>query len=157
MERAVKFFIALFFAALLGGCSSQRSSESGSFYHRKEAENVYVIGFSGNGSRNSQRAQDFTLLLAAQIGQKLGYAYFVVLGRQDTSKVRIAEKGAPASMPGRVKGPGNAASSRTTPATMRGVEIRVLYTNRAPKGRPGEVYTINDVIRFIKSKYNITT
>jgi hypothetical protein len=165
MERAVKFFVAVLVAAVIGGCSSQRSGESGSFYHRKEVENVYVIGFNGNGTRNSERAHDFMMLLAAEIGNKLGYAYFVVKEQQDGSQARIAEKVAPAGKPGRVTGSGHAVASRTTPgkpsnhspANKPGVEIRVLYSKKVPRGNPREVYAIHDVIRFVKSRYKITS
>ncbi len=165
MERAVKFIATVLFSVIIGGCSTHRSGESGNFYHRKEADNVYVIGFNGNGFKNSQRANDFSLLLAAEIGRQLGYTYFVVREQQGASQERVAEKWPSARKPGRVRGSGKNASSWTTPGTpdnpsqanKPGAEIRVLYSKKVPKGRPREVYTIHDVIRFVKSKYNITS
>jgi hypothetical protein len=64
---------------------------------------------------------------------------------------------------GNVYGYGNSASvysesittRNTVPVFKPGIEIRVLYSEGAPKGRYLEVLVIQDVINELKGKYGI--
>jgi len=165
MVTRVKFIIATILLTLLGGCASSGQSGAGHFYHRQEAENVYVIGFNGKISADTQRANDFTMLLAAEIGRRLGYTSFVIRGRTDSRQNLIAYTGADLSRPGR-----SGESTRTsaylssnpgandTYATGKpGLEIKVTYLKQVPKGRRPDIYVINDVLRYVKTKYNINS
>ena len=165
MERGMKFIVMSTLLMLLGGCASSSQSGAGHFYHRQEAQNVYVIGFNGKISTNTQRANDFTMLLAAEIGRRLGYTSFVIRGRSDTQQNRIAGTGIAVRSPGRfresTKSPAyqtsDYGSSDTFASSKPGLEIKVAYLKQAPKGRRQDMYVINEVLRYVKAKYNINT
>lgn len=162
----MKLLITMILVATLGGCATayQPMGDTGGFYHQKVAENSYIIGFKGNGFTDSQRANDFAKLRAAEIGAKLGFTHFVIEGTLDKSRTQIVDMGSTTTTSGNVYGYGNSASfygtSRTTSNTMPvfkpGVEIGVLYSEGVPEGRHLEVFVIQDVINELKAKYKIT-
>ena len=65
----------------LVGCATGYHSNgfTGGFTEMKLQDNVYRIGFQGNGYTGEQRAADFTLLRSAELTLESGYRYFVVL------------------------------------------------------------------------------
>jgi len=166
MQRAMKFIVTMFFSALLGACATayQPIGQSGGFYHRKVEENVYIIGFNGNGFTNNQRVNDFATLRAAEIGAKLGYTHFTIEGTLDRSKTELVDMGTTTSTTGRVNENRNSTTFRTTSTTTNnsytvykpGVEIKAVYSEGVPKGRHLDVFVVQDVIRDIKAKYEIT-
>lgn len=76
----MKLLVTIILAAALGSCATayQPIGDTGGFYHQKVAENAYIIGFKGNGFTDSQLANDFAKLRAAEIGAKLGFTHFVI-------------------------------------------------------------------------------
>lgn len=166
MERTMKLLVAMILVTLLGSCATayQPMRETGGFYHQKVEENAYIIGFKGNGFTDSQRANDFAKLRAAEIGAKLGFTHFVIEGTLDKSRTQMVNMGSTTTTSGNVYGYGNPASfygtSRTTSNTMPvykpGVEFGVLYSEGVPEGRHLEVLVIQDVINELKAKYKIT-
>ena len=164
MKKAVHLFMFLI-ALLLGACATayQPIGESGGFYHRKVTEDTYVIGFNGNGFTNSQRVNDFAILRAAEIGSKLGYTHFVVEGTLDRSQTEFVDMGTTTTTSGKVEENRHSTSFQTTSRTTNntykvyrpGVEIKVVYSEGVPKGRHLDVYVVQDVIRDIRSRYDI--
>jgi len=165
MKGEIRLLVIMFFAALLGGCATsyQPIGQSGGFYNRKVAENIYVIGFNGNGFTNSQRANDFARLRAAEIGEKLGFTHFVVEGTLDTSKIEVVDAGTTTTTTGRVNEHRNSTTYHETSTTTNnsykvykpGVEIKVVYSEGVPKGRHLDLFAVSEVIREVKAKYDI--
>lgn len=165
MKSANEWLAGMLIVMLLGGCATayQPISQDGGFYNRKVAENIYIIGFNGNGFTNNQRANDFARLRAAEIGEKLGYTHFIVEGTLDTSRTEIVDAGSTTTTTGRVREHGSSATYRETSTTRNntytvyrpGVEIRAVYSEGVPKGRHLDVFVIDEVIREVKAKYDL--
>jgi hypothetical protein len=161
MKRSVNFIVTILFLALLGGCASSGQSGAGHFYHRQESDNLYVIGFNGNVSKNTQRTNDFAMYLAAEIGRRLGFSCFVINSPQSGSENRNPGIWPETRRPVRFNDSRNQASGQTVSSSSGvsrpGIEFKVLYSKRAPKGRARDVFVIRDVIRQVRTKYNINT
>jgi hypothetical protein len=165
MKTTLNFILSLLFAILLGACATSYEpiGQSGGFYQRRETENTYYIGFSGNSFTNSQRVNDFAILRAAEIGSKLGYTHFVVEGTLDRSSTEIVDMGTTTTTSGRVNENRHSTSFQSTSTTTNnaykvykpGVEIKVVYSEGPPKGRHLDVYVVREVIRDIKARYDI--
>ncbi len=153
MPRSAQLIVAALLAVFCIGCSSERAAETGTFYHRKEADNLYVIGFTGHSSRDGQRVNDFALLLAAEIGRKLGYEYFTVQSRTDKRyQLQVIERSArPSRQDGSIRGGASDAAHGHG-----GLEIQVLYSKQHPKGSLRGIYNVPETIRYIKARYNIS-
>lgn len=165
MGWSIRGIAAILLFTHLWGCASTGRSTSGRFYHRQEAENVFIIGFNGNAPNNSQRTTDFLMLLAAEVGRRLGYTCFVLDGNTGGSQSRTAGARVVSTKPGHVGEPGKSAAyqPREMRSSMRpitdkpGREIMVTYSKRVPKGRSRSVYVINDLLGYLRSKYNINS
>ncbi len=165
MNKALHLFSLLFCTILLCSCATayQPMGESGGFYHRKVEENIYIIGFNGNGFTNSKRVNDFALLRAAEIGSRLGYTHFVVEGSIDRSQTELVDMGTTTTSSGRVSEHRNSTSFQSTSTTTNntyrvyrpGVEIKAVYSEGPPKGRNLEVYAVEEVLRDIRTRYDI--
>ena len=151
---------------ILASCATpyQSVGSTGGFYHQKVSENAYIIGFKGNGFTDAKRANDFALLRAAEIGDKLGFTHFVVEGSIDKSKREIIDNGSTTTTTGNVYGYGNSASfygsstktNNKIPVYKPGVEIGVLYSEGVPEGRHLEILVIKEVLNDLKAKYKIS-
>jgi hypothetical protein len=146
--------------AALAGCATpyQPTGTAGGYYHKALSEDIYLVGFSGNGFTDRSTARDFALLRAAEIGKQLGYDHMVVRGADDQSRTENVEFGAPtATTYGTVTG--NRYSSTTTynsnevPVFKPKIEISVLFSEGYPRGRHLEVLRISDVIYDLKVKH----
>lgn len=156
---------ALLSILLIVGCATpyQKLGDTGGFYHQKMADDVYVIGFRGNGFTEYQRAYDFALLRAAEVCKQLGFSYFSVEGLQDRSRTTIMDMGSTSHTSGSIYGSGSYASyfgttntqSNTVPIKKPGVEFAVKYYEVKPEGRILELHAAEEVIQEIKSKYKI--
>ena len=126
--------IVFFFAILLVGCATTHQPDvPRGFYHRKVTGNSYVVGFSGSRGNDGERAWNFALLLAAEVGRDLGYSSFTI---------REYSAGAVATVP--------------TPTGSAGFEITVAYSTDPPNGRHPGVFLIDEVIRRVNAIYRIT-
>lgn len=161
----MKSWKILLLILFLTGCATayQPMGGTGGFYHRMVSENAYIIGFSGNAFTDSQKANDFAKLRAAEIGSKLGFTHFVIAGTLDKSRTEIINSGSTTTTSGNVSSFGNTAyfsgTSTTTdnsmPVYKPGVEIGVLYSDGLPEGRHLEIFHIETFMAEIKNKYNL--
>lgn len=166
MNNKLKLLTAIIITTIVVGCATAYLpiGATGGYYHQKVSENKYIIGFQGNGFTESQRADDYATLRAAEIGSKLGFTHFVIEGISDKSGTQIVDMGSTTTTSGNVFARGNNASfystSRTTsnsmPVFKPGIEISVFFFDGIPEGRHLEVFVIQDVINIIKTKYEIT-
>jgi hypothetical protein len=81
----------LAFLTLVVSCTRctpyQSKGLMGGYSDTKLAPDVIRVNFAGNAYTSGERAQDFTLLRAAQLTLTNGYKYFVVLDEQSYNKV----------------------------------------------------------------------
>jgi hypothetical protein len=90
----MKMFKRFYLAFLLGlvmlviSCTGYQSKGlTGGYSDTQMAQDVFRVNFAGNAYTSGERAQDFTLLRAAQLTITNGYKYFAVLDEQSYSKV----------------------------------------------------------------------
>jgi hypothetical protein len=151
--------------ALLSGCATtyQDMGDTGGYYHQKIAEDIYRIGFRGNGFTNSKRAKDFAMLRAAEVGQQLEYYYMSVEGQEDLSKTTVVNTGSTSYTTGSVHGSGNSSYysgttntySNSIPVRKPQIEFVVRYFEAEPQGRFLEVHEIAPLVSELKTKYSI--
>ena len=161
MKKNIAVLIVLFIVA----CATpyQKIGDTGGFYHLRMDENVFKIGFRGNGFTTYERANDFALLRAAEICKQLGYTHFVLEGQQDRSRTTEVDMGSTSYTSGSVYGYGDTASyygttntySNTMPVKKPGVELFVRYFDGKPEGRYLEIYEANSVINNLRTKYSL--
>jgi hypothetical protein len=148
-----------------GGCATpyQETGATGGFEQRMIAEDVYVISFKGNGFTSAQRVKDFSMLRAAEIGRKLGFTHFVILGSEDQSRTEIISTGTTSNTTGSAYGTGNYATysgtttthTNTMPVFKPGVEIGVKYFEGPPSGRFLEIFEVQEVWMRIREQYHL--
>jgi hypothetical protein len=163
MQRIVPFIVG---ALMLAGCATpyQKLGDTGGYLQEKLAEDAYRITFRGNGFTNQQRAHDFALLRAAEIGGKLGFSHFTIEGEGDCSRTTTVDLGSTSNTSGTAYGSGNSVSyfgTTTThtnrmPVRKQGVILVVRYYEGTPAGRHLEVHSVSDTITSLESKYRLS-
>jgi hypothetical protein len=158
----MKTILATGLATALFGCATpyQESGYSGGFEQQRIAEDAYLIRFSGNGFTSPKRAKDFAMLRAAEIGKKLGYTHFAVVGKQDLSGVDTVTTGSTSSTTGTVSPYGTYSSTTTTTPTQfsvykPGIELGIKYFEGPPSGRYLEVLEVTRVFESLASAYGV--
>jgi hypothetical protein len=164
-EAVVTRFIMAVAICIVGGCATpyQERGYAGGFEQRMIREDVYVVSFHGNGFTSPRQVKDFSMLRAAEIGQKLGFTHFVVLGTEDQSKREIISTGTTSNTTGSVYGNGNYATytgtttthANTMPVFKPGVEMGVQFFEGRPQGRFLEVFEIQEVSARIRRQYHL--
>lgn len=160
---------AVLLLTLLAGCATpyQHNGLLGGFSETWYQENKVAIFFKGNIYTDEQRALDFALLRAAELGKEKGFKHFMVLdssfrmdrytySTQGTAESKIMT--GPASNYG-----GNAASSiittYTPPETANRYKPRqtliVLYTDSHLGGDALPLFNNAFLIESISNKYKI--
>lgn len=85
MKNVITIRIFVFIIIIIGisGCASQymsvRGSFTGGYYEEKISNNMYMVGFSGNGYTSAERAYDMATMRAADLTNNNGYKYFVLI------------------------------------------------------------------------------
>lgn len=158
----LRLTLLLGMSELFIGCATpyQESGYAGGFEQTRIAEDAYVIRFSGNGFTSGKRAKDFAMLRAAEIGKKLGYSHFVVVGTEDLSGIDTVSTGTTSTTAGTVSPYGNYSSTTTTtPGEMSvykpGIELGVKYFEGPPSGRYLEVFEVASVYSALAATYKI--
>ena len=141
----------LFFAA---ACSTGYKSEgiAGGYSETQLSENVYRISFRGNGYTSLEKASDFTLLRAAEIGLEKGFTHFAVVENNERISTSYDAPDYNCSAIGnnvncRPHGGGSAKKPRTAST--------VEYFKRKPAHASGAVYETKFVFRSISKKYEL--
>jgi hypothetical protein len=156
---------AIICAVLFSGCSTtyQSMSDAGGYYHQKISENIYRIGFRGNGFTNFKKAKDFALLRATEVGNQLGYTYMSIEGSEDLSKTSVINTGSTSYTTGTAYGFGNTAYysgttntySNAVPVKKPRIEFIVKYFEGKPQERLLEVYQISSLMAELKNRYKM--
>ena len=74
---------------IVAACATpyQHTSFRGGYSETQLAPDVFRVYFRGNGYTSMERAQDFTLLRAAEVAQQSGYSYFAVVDKSSSTDV----------------------------------------------------------------------
>lgn len=163
--RAMYLGMILTGALLTGGCVTpyQPNAYAGGFDQTRVAEDAYIVKFYGNGFTSPQRVRDLALLRAAEIGRKLNFTHFVVVGTQDLAALQSVNVGTTTTTTGTVTATGNVATYSGTTTTLPGVinvakpaiELGIKYFEGPPQGRFLEVLEVRRVYSDMANKYRV--
>ncbi len=160
--------LLLLLSVLLFGCATpyQPIGGNGGYYHKRLAEDVYSITFSGNGFTSHNRAYDFSLLRACEIGNRLGFVYFALWGQEDHSSSETINLGATSYTTGSAysTGYGTAFYSGNTSTYQNNttiyrpkVQLIVKYFQAPPQEKYLELFKIDAVLHHLRSKYYMSS
>lgn len=146
---------------LLTGCATKFApmGSEGGYEEQMVRENAYVVTFSGNAFTDKERTRDFAMYRAAQIGQRLKFTHFVVMGESDLSRTENVYTGSTSTTNTAVYG--NSATSTTSslpgviPMYKPGTTISALYFEGVPEGRYLRVYEVDSVLKELGTKYKL--
>jgi hypothetical protein len=85
----MKTILAVAVVLMLAGCATSYQSKGlmGGYSETQIAPDVFRVSFGGNGYTSGERAQDFTLLRAAELTLQHGFRYFIIVDEKNTTKV----------------------------------------------------------------------
>jgi len=106
------------------------------------------------------RARDYAMLRAAEIGRELGYTHFAIEGEQNATETKEFSYSLPSqstSYVGVYRTPVTTYGNQTFSETVRFHRpmLRVQYYQRPPEGRHLEVYEVSRVIEDLCSRYDV--
>lgn len=157
MKKLILIAITLFLTACAGTAYQPVGTDmTGGYYHEKHATNYYTVGFVGNGFSSDKQVYDFTMLRAAELGQELGYKYFIVEGVRDkTSYTKSEGPTTITATPTFGGGFTGTAYSNTTTIAKPGYSLNVRYYDKEPSAREGKNYQVASVIEDLKAKHGL--
>jgi hypothetical protein len=165
MSRFTLVVVSLALALSACATSYQPVDDGGGYSQRQLDPDVFLVSFHGNRYTGYDRARDLALLRAAEIGERLGYAYFSVEGRDDAS-VRTVDYGSSVtSTTGSVEktSKGTEYSQTTTslsgdyPSTEPGVNLWVRYYKAKPTQPILELHAVGPTALALRSEYDVET
>ncbi|MCY1224407.1 hypothetical protein D9M72_365630 [compost metagenome] len=164
MDTVSKSIIAFLTAIMLSGCASTYTPKSNfpgfnGYFDTQLGENIFQVGFQGDGYDSRERVTDFALLRSAEVALQNEFSYFVIANVADNSSG--ANFVTPTTTQATATSVGNAAYGTAT--TYGGQSFFITYPNTTNtilcfKEKPeiqGLVYDAKFVERSLKTKYRI--
>jgi len=152
----------LIITLVLLGCSTAYQSDgfTGGYIETRLAPDIYEVTFNGNGYTSARQTKDFAMLRAAELCQKNGYKYFVVIGRENSvSKQTYQTAGQTyTTYPAHVNGTYYGSSINVPGQTYEFEKPSSDMTIKMLKDKPVNVDVFFDaayIISSLKSQYNI--
>lgn len=152
-----QFKLLIFYFFLLTACTTyQPNGFTGGYSETRLGENIFNVNFRGNGYTSRERVYDFALLRSAELADKYGYNYFIIVDSKDyTSNTAYTTRktynttfdafgnATTTSYGGETYNISKPSSSNTI----------VCFTEK-PQGK-GLIYNAKFIMKSIKSKYGI--
>ena len=152
-------------AALLSACATayQEKGLTGGYSETQLGPNIFRVSFRGNAYTSRERAEDFTLLRAADVTLEKGFRYFVIVNSEAGTKVGAFTTPTTSYTTGSAYGYGNYAYGSATTKTYGGQTYLIskpsdIDTILCFKDRPqgaGLVYDAEFVSNSIRQKYKV--
>jgi hypothetical protein len=150
-------------AIALSACATDyqpiHTDVTGGYFHSKSSNDFYEVGFRANGFSGPKRAYDFAVLRAAELGNELGYPYFVIVGQDDRTSSETFTSGTTSTVSGQTIGNSFYGRVNTTPDTYTvrrpAVIIGVQYFEKPPPRRAGKPLYIPDTIDALRAAYDL--
>jgi len=164
MKQVLLLFVGGFSLWFLSGCATsyQQKGFTGGYSETQLAPDVFRVNFQGNGYTSSERAQDFALLRAAELGLEKGFKYFALLDESSSSKLSTFTTSGSAYTTGSASVIGNTAtySGHTTYTPGQTYLISKPHTGVLVRGfmsKPDDIYTfeVEFLQQSLKRKYNL--
>jgi len=85
MKKLIYLFVMV---VLVSGCATgyHREGFSGGYNDMKIQDDIFKVGFSGNGYCGSERAVNFAMLRCAEVTLEKGYNYFIIIDEKSLSE-----------------------------------------------------------------------
>jgi hypothetical protein len=154
---------SLFACIVIAGCATpyQPEGAAGGYTETRLDNNVFRVGFNGNGYTSAERAEEMALLRSAEVALNNGFSHFVVVDgrvREQQSSVTMPSQ---STTTGTVTTFGNQAYGRANTTTWGGqtflvTKPRSINTIMCFQGRPqigGMVYDATFLYNSLGSKY----
>ena len=145
--------------SLLAGCaSSQYQPGAGSdvgYYERRLKENQYEVSFKGDKNTTYEKAYDFSVLRALEIGRSLGYEYMLLTSTKDATKTRTSVSGG--CNTNIMTKETTCSEQKTNRRMLPGYSIKVQYFERQPEGRflPENLFLIRAAYTAMRHEYGM--
>lgn len=83
-----RFFYLIIIFVFCSGCATeyQRQGLTGGYTDTRIQDDIFRVGFKGNGYTSTERAADLALLRCAELALENGYKYFVIMGQNEETK-----------------------------------------------------------------------
>lgn len=165
MKRLFLAVVSLALALSACATSYQPVDDGGGYSQRQLGSDLFLVSFHGNRFTDYDRARDLALLRAAEIGERLGYAYFSVEGREDAS-VRTVDYGSAITTTTAKEektATGTESSQVTTtfggeyPSNEPGVNLWVRYYQARPTQPILELHEVKPTALALRSEYDVET
>jgi hypothetical protein len=161
MRRAM-IVLAILVALLMGCTGYQSKGLTGGYSDTQLAQDVFRVNFAGNAYTSSERAQDLTLLRAAELTLTNGYKYFAILDEKSYSKVSAFNTPGQAYTTGTAFASGgvgtySGTTTYTPPTTHYMHKPRTALLVKCFREKPDNIQAFDAafVENSIKQKYNI--
>ncbi|KAB0496295.1 CC0125/CC1285 family lipoprotein [Pseudomonas vancouverensis] len=164
MNTSLKIAFHLLAILLLSSCASTYTPQSNfpgfnGYFDTQLGENIFQVGFQGDGYDSRSRVTDLALLRSAEVALKNGFPYFVIVTNADNSTG--ASYVAPTTTQASATAIGN--TTYGTATTYGGQSFLFTYPNTTNtivcfKDKPitqALVFEANLVITSLKSRYGI--
>ena len=164
MTQNVRFLLSIIIISLLMGCATPYQSKSltGGYSETQLAPDVFRIAFRGNAYTSSERAQDFTLLRAAELTLQRGFKHFAIIDESSSTSVSSFTTPGTAQTTGTANVYGNygtySETTTYTPATKHFMfKPRTGLLIRCFNDKQEKIYTFDAAFleQSVKQKYNI--
>ena len=156
----MKKLILLTIILITTGCSTSYQADgwTGGYTEIQLSENVYKVGFSGNGYTSRTRVENYTLLRCAELTLEKGFQYFVIIdGNTSTSSSTVTT---PTTTYGSATVTGNTISgSSTTYGGQTYNVVKASGTNTIAMFKTKSVdqfaYDANMIYKNLRRKYDL--
>jgi len=153
--------LLLFSILFISGCATSYKSNGfqGGYSESQYADDVYEVTFKGNSHTSADRAKDFAMLRSAELCQKNGYSYFVVIDKESSTSISASTSAGQSlsTYPAKVNGTtyshtintGGQTTIRSKPSSS--VTVKMLRNKPAD----GACFEAAFIIKSLKSQYGI--
>lgn len=164
MKASLKIIFVLIATLFLSSCASTYTPRSNfpgfnGYFETQLGENIFQVGFQGDGYDSRERVTDLALLRSAEVALQHGFAYFVIVNMADNST------GASYVAPTTTQATATAVGSTTygTATTFGGQSYFFTYPNTTNtiicfKEKPntqGLVFEARFIVTSLKTKHGI--
>ncbi|MFA6217510.1 MAG: hypothetical protein WDL87_07685 [Candidatus Omnitrophota bacterium] len=158
--------VLLIFMVLISGCATgyHQQGFTGGYTDMKLQDDIYKVGFRGNGYCRRERADNLALLRCAEVTLNNGYQYFIIIDEKSLTQASAYTAPVTANTHGTVNTYGNQAIYSGTTLYSGGqtyIYHKPSTTNTIkcfkdkPENIPVIVYDADQIRNNIKAQYHI--
>ena len=162
MTRGSRNWIVAAAFLALAACATpyQRWGNRGGYLETRLREDEYEVSFAANLATNRATIYDYALLRAAEIGARLGFTHFAVLGATDATVTTVTGVNTTTTVKSEVGEDGEYTSTTETNsspavAVAPRLVLRVRYFDGMPHERHLEVYEVAPTLAELAGRHDV--